>query len=189
MDLLHGYLAWSDVRVCVDMKMANKAMNREQHPSPTVNDLMHMHPQCSHGILETGPTLRISPIIPGTWEQIHNHIWKSWEGTPDWILVPIWWDISEHHQWVNLWHSRSNEHQWWCHHVHKNPRWSWQSHTSGVPEVFRWISQSVSSISTHWNSSDLCFQTKESLLTQRRSKQSAMPVHQRLPVVSVVFQE
>ena len=166
--------------------MANKAMNQEQHPSPTVNDLMHMHPQCSHGILETGPTLRISPIVPGTWEQIHNHIWKAWEGTPDWILVPIQWDISEHNQWANSWHSRSNEHQRWCHHVRK----IMTKPCKGCSRSFQmsaWIGQSVSSISTHWNSSDLCFQTKESLLTLRRSKQSTMPVHQRPPVVSVVF--
>ena len=55
-----------------------------------------LHPQCSHSILETGLTLRISPIVPGTWEQIHNHIWKTWEGTLDWILAPIRCEFNKH---------------------------------------------------------------------------------------------
>ena len=30
-----------DVRLCVNMRMANKAIKREQHPSPTIDDLIH----------------------------------------------------------------------------------------------------------------------------------------------------
>ena len=55
--------------------------------------------------------------------------------------------------------------------------------------AWRWTSQSVTSISTHWHYSDLCFQPKESLQTQRRLKQFTMPVHQPLPLVSEVFLE
>ena len=29
-----------DVRLCVDMRMANKAINQELHPSPTIDDLI-----------------------------------------------------------------------------------------------------------------------------------------------------
>ena len=30
-----------DVRICVDMRMANRAINRERHPTPTIDDLIH----------------------------------------------------------------------------------------------------------------------------------------------------
>ena len=30
-----------DVRICVDMRMANRAINREHHPTPTIDDLIH----------------------------------------------------------------------------------------------------------------------------------------------------
>ena len=30
-----------EVRLCIDMRMANRAILRERHPSPTVDDLMH----------------------------------------------------------------------------------------------------------------------------------------------------
>ena len=30
-----------DVRICVDMRMANTAIKRERHPTPTIDDLIH----------------------------------------------------------------------------------------------------------------------------------------------------
>lgn len=30
-----------DVRICVDIRMANKVIEREHHPTPTIDDLIH----------------------------------------------------------------------------------------------------------------------------------------------------
>ena len=30
-----------DVRICIDMRMANRAIKRERHPTPTIDDLIH----------------------------------------------------------------------------------------------------------------------------------------------------
>jgi hypothetical protein len=30
-----------EVQLCVDMRMANKAIRRECHPTPTIDDLIH----------------------------------------------------------------------------------------------------------------------------------------------------
>ena len=100
------------------------------------------HPQWSHDILETRLTLRISPIVPSTREQIHNHIRHPQR--PEKVhQIESWyqfgkWDIPEHHQWANSWHSKSIEHQRWCHPVRKNPGCPWQSPASGFPEIFRY---------------------------------------------------
>jgi hypothetical protein len=31
----------NEVRVCVDMRLSNRAIHRERHPSPTVDDIIH----------------------------------------------------------------------------------------------------------------------------------------------------
>ena len=31
-----------DIRLCVDMRMVNKAIQCECHPTPTINDLIHL---------------------------------------------------------------------------------------------------------------------------------------------------
>ena len=30
-----------DIHICVDMRMTNRAINRERHPTPTIDDLIH----------------------------------------------------------------------------------------------------------------------------------------------------
>ena len=42
MDISPGHNPQEE-RVCVDMRMTNKAITREQHPNPTVDDLIHTH--------------------------------------------------------------------------------------------------------------------------------------------------
>ena len=145
-----------------------------------------------HGILKTGLTLRISPIVPGTRKQIHNHIHHTQR--PEKLhQTKFWhqfskWDISEHHQWANSWHSRSIELMSLYLQKPKMPMTKpcRQCSRSFQMSAWRWTSRSVSSISTHL---DLCFQPKESPQTQRRSKQSTMLAHQPLLVVSEVFWE
>ena len=63
-----------DFQMCVDMIMANKAINQEQHPSPTVDDLIHTLNGATIflklGLRSGYHKLSLAPESM----QIHNHI-------------------------------------------------------------------------------------------------------------------
>ena len=109
------------VRLCVNMRMANKAINWERLRSPTVDDLIHTLNEASKLDLCSGyHQLSLAPdsryITTFTTDKGLRRCTRLNFGTNSAS------EISEQHQWGNLWYSRSIEHRWWCHHVRKKPK-------------------------------------------------------------------
>ena len=61
-----------NVRICVDLRMANRAIKRERHPMPTMDDLTHTLNGAS--FLKAGSPIGISSAHPCSRDSIHYHI-------------------------------------------------------------------------------------------------------------------